>query len=127
MPLNAVSENTHTHTYAHLYRLPCCHDNSSRRREGGHSGSHALHGNIVSILSDQDLCVGKGQHGIRGQRLGLLLGYGEVKEREGDCVSFCTLFGHGLLALGAPLHADASVDGLMTPQVVAVLELLAAN
>lgn len=71
--------------------------------------------------------MGKGQHGIRGQRLGLLLGYGEVKEREGDCVSFCTLFGHGLLALGAPLHADASVDGLMTPQVVAVLELLAAN
>lgn len=113
--------------YWPLYRLPCCHDNSSRRREGGHSGSHALHRNIVSILSGQDLCVWRGQNSKSGQRLGLLLGYGEVKEREGDRLSFGTLFSHALLALGPPLHADTGVDGLMAPQVVAVFELLAAN
>ncbi len=33
----------------------------------------------------------------------------------------------GLVALRRPLHADPGVDGLMPPQVVVVLELLAAD
>lgn len=120
----AHSENTHTG--AHLYGLPCCHDNSSRRREGGHRGSHALHGNVVSVCDGQDLRVLGGQNGGSGQRLGLLRD-GEVQEREGHRLTLRALFGRRLLALRSRLHAHAGVDGLMTPQVVAVLELLAAD
>lgn len=60
--------------------------------------------------------------------LGVRLGHGQLKEGQRNGGPLHRLFSAALLVLcGSALHADASVDGLVASQVVAVLELLAAD
>lgn len=118
----------------HLYCRPRHHDDSSRRSMGVNSSHYACHGNPFAILTTQSWQLGR-QHAGRGERGR----NGEVKQGEGDRMPLRPLSRHRLrrpcatanllrplLLLPCSPHAYPCMDRLVSPQVVVVLELLAA-
>lgn len=101
---------------------------------GVNASHYACHGNLFAILTTHSWLLGR-QHAGRGERGR----NGEVEQGEGDRVPLRPTSRHHLrwagtiatllcplLLLPCSLHAYPGVDRLVPPQVVVVLELLAA-